>query len=61
MNRKKPKMGRPPVDPAKKRGVVTTFKLTKQERTQLEQDAKRQGMTVSAYIVFCWQQQKAKA
>jgi hypothetical protein len=59
MSKKKVKMGRPPVDPVKKRGVVTTFKLTHDERKELEADAKKHGMNISEYIVYCWQKAKA--
>jgi hypothetical protein len=61
MGKKKTKMGRPPMDPKDKRSVVTSFKLTRDQRRVLGVDAKRQGMSVSEYIVYCWQQQKAKA
>lgn len=51
-------MGRPPVDPTKKRGVVTTFKLTRDERRELEADAAKQGMNISEYILNCWRKVK---
>ena len=51
MTTEKHKMGRPLVDPAKKRGVVMTFRVTEAECAAIETAAKAAGKPVSALLI----------
>ena len=55
MKRKKAKMGRPPLKAEDKRTAVITLRLKRSERKQLEEDAKARGMSLSSYLLECWQ------
>ena len=44
-----PKIGRPTIDEAKRKQVVTTLRLDKAERDELEAAAKRAGAKFSAW------------
>ena len=55
---KKPRMGRPPLPPQKRRESVVTLRLTKAERSQLEAEAEKAGLTMSKYLLKCWRDKK---
>lgn len=44
------KMGRPPVDSAKKRSALVVFRMTPREKAGLEETARARGATVSALL-----------
>ena len=60
MAKKKAKMGRPPLKAKDKRTVITTVRLKKADRSQLEKEAKAEGLTLSSYLLQCWQKARAK-
>ena len=47
----KKKMGRPPLKPQQRRSVIVTVRMTKKERIELEQKAKKVGLSLSTYIL----------
>ena len=55
MEKKKAKMGRPPKKAKDKRAAVVTLRLKPAERKQLEKDAKAKGLSLSSYLLECWQ------
>ena len=60
MTKKKTKMGRPPLKEIDKRNKIVTLRLKKSERKELEQDAKIKGLSISNYLLECWQKSRAK-
>ena len=60
MAKKKTKMGRPPLKENDKRNKIVTLRLTKSERKELEQDAKAKGLSISNYLLECWQKSRTK-
>ncbi len=46
----KSKMGRPPMEPSKRRSKVMRIRLNEAERKWLEREARRSGLTLSAVI-----------
>ena len=60
MTTKKNKMGRPPLKAKDKRTAVITLRLKKTDRNQLEKDAKAEGLTLSSYLLRCWQKVRGK-
>lgn len=53
-------MGRPPLKAKDKRTAIVTLRLKKSERKELEQDAKAKGLSISNYLLQCWQKARAK-
>ena len=45
------KMGRPPIAPERKRGVMLSFRVTEAERDEIEQAAEKAGKPVSTLIM----------
>ena len=60
MNEKKKKMGRPALKEKDKRTKIVTLRLKNSERKELGQDAKSKGLSISDYLMFCWQKSRAK-
>lgn len=52
------KMGRPPKEPAKRRSVMMTLRLTREERVRLRREAKTRGMTVADLLLIPWRNKK---
>jgi len=48
-------MGRPPLKVKDKRNACVTLRLKHSERKQLEQEAQAKGMSLSSYLLECWQ------
>jgi hypothetical protein len=48
-------MGRPPLTAKDRRTALVTMRLKPNEHKQLLQDAKDEGMSLSAYLLDCWQ------
>ncbi|MHC4417098.1 MAG: plasmid mobilization protein [Planctomycetota bacterium] len=57
---KKKKMGRPPLNAKDKRTAIVTLRLKKTDRNQLEKEAKARGLSLSSYLLECWQKSKGK-
>ncbi|HPC93331.1 MAG TPA: hypothetical protein PLU87_00180 [Sedimentisphaerales bacterium] len=53
-NRKK-KMGRPPKKASERLSEIVTLRMTRAEHKTLMEDARRSGLSVSAYLQACWQ------
>ena len=60
MKEKKNKMGRPPVKAKDKRTAIITLRLKKTERNQLGKEAEAKGLSLSSYLLQCWQKVRAK-
>jgi uncharacterized protein (DUF1778 family) len=60
MRKKKPKMGRPPLKENDRRNKIVTLRLKPSERKELEQEAKAKGLSISNYLLECWQKSRAK-
>jgi uncharacterized protein (DUF1778 family) len=58
MSRKKSKMGRPPLKAKDKRTAIVTLRLKKTDRSQLEKEAKARGLSLSSYLLECWQKSR---
>ncbi|GAH88940.1 unnamed protein product [marine sediment metagenome] len=55
MKKKKAKMGRPPLKVKDRRTKIVTLRLKPSERKGLEKDAKAKGLSLSNYLLECWQ------
>jgi uncharacterized protein (DUF1778 family) len=55
MKKKKAKMGRPALKVKDRRTKMATLRLKPSERKELEQDAKAKGLSISTYLLECWQ------
>jgi hypothetical protein len=55
MRKKKAKMGRPPLKKKDRRTALVTLRMKKTERDQLEREAKAKGLSISSYLLECWQ------
>lgn len=60
MAKKKKKMGRPPLKEIDKRNKIVTLRLKPSERKKLGQEAKAKGLSISDYLLECWQKSRAK-
>lgn len=60
MKKKKKKMGRPPLKEKDKRTKIVTLRLKNSERKELGQDAKSKGLSISDYLLECWQKSRAE-
>jgi len=47
-------MGRPPIDPEKRRDVFITLRVTKVERALLEAEASKAGRTIADVLLRPW-------
>ena len=54
------KMGRPPKKVKDRRSRPATLRLTPAEHKQLIMDARAAGMSISAYLIKCWQDGKGR-
>lgn len=48
------RMGRPPIDPEKRRDVFITLRVTKVERALLEAEASKAGRTIADVLLRPW-------
>jgi uncharacterized protein (DUF1778 family) len=55
MKKKKSKMGRPPLKAKDRKVACVTLRLNRNDRKRLEQDAEAQDMSLSSYLLDCWQ------
>ena len=55
MVKKKIKMGRPPLKEKDRRNAFVTMRLKANEYKELKQDAKAEGLSLSKFILDCWQ------
>ena len=60
MAKKKKKMGRPPMKAKDKRTALVTLRLKKTDRNQLEKEAAANGLSLSSYLLECWQKVRTK-
>ena len=60
MAKKRKRMGRPPLKEKDRRTKIVTLRLKKSQRKELEQDAKARGLSISNYLLECWQKSRAK-
>jgi hypothetical protein len=60
MRKKKAKMGRPPLRAKDRRTALVTLRLKSSERKELLQDAKAEGLSLSTYLLKCWQKTRAE-
>ena len=60
MRKKTTKMGRPPLKEKDKRKALITLRLKTSERKALEKDAKAKGLSISSYLLECWQKSKRR-
>jgi hypothetical protein len=58
MGKKRTKMGRPPLPVAKKRSYRATVRLTAEHYRWLTRGAKKEGLTLSAYIMKLLEKQR---
>jgi len=57
---KKSKMGRPPLKAKDKRTAIITLRLKNADRDELEKEAKTKGLTLSSYLLECWQKSRVE-
>jgi hypothetical protein len=55
MRKKKTKMGRPPLKEKDRRTALVTLRMKKTERDELVREAKTKGLSISSYLLECWQ------
>jgi uncharacterized protein (DUF1778 family) len=60
MAKKKSIMGRPPLKEKDKRKKIVTLRLKEPERDQLGREAKAKGLSISDYLMYCWQKSRVK-
>jgi predicted HicB family RNase H-like nuclease len=60
MGKKKTKMGRPPLKDKDKRSKLVTLRLKESDHKQLAKDANAKGLSLSSYLVECWQKVRRK-
>lgn len=60
MGKQRKKPGPPPMPKSKKRACRIAVNLTPAELRQLRRDAAEAGLSTSAYLIRCWQEQEAK-
>jgi len=60
MAKKKSKMGRPPLKEKDKRTAIITLRLKETDRKQLEKEATARGLSLSSYLLECWQKVRSK-
>jgi uncharacterized protein (DUF1778 family) len=60
MAKKRMKIGRPPLKAKDKRTALITLRLKPSDRDRLGKEAKAKGLTISTYLLECWQKSRAK-
>jgi uncharacterized protein (DUF1778 family) len=58
MGKNKRKMGRPPLKEKDRRTALVTLRLRPSQRKELEKDAKARGLSLSTYLLECWQKSR---
>jgi len=58
MSRKNTKMGRPPLKVKDRRTALVALRLKPSERKELEKEAKAKGLSLSNYLLECWQKSR---
>jgi hypothetical protein len=58
MSKKRAKMGRPSLKAKNRRTALVTLRLKPSERKDLEKDAKTKGLSLSTYLLECWQRSR---
>ncbi|MHC4104711.1 MAG: plasmid mobilization protein [Planctomycetota bacterium] len=58
MTKKKSKMGRPPLKAKDRKTALVTLRIKPSQRKELEQDAKAKGLSLSSYLLECWQKER---
>ncbi|MHC4114376.1 MAG: plasmid mobilization protein [Planctomycetota bacterium] len=53
-------MGRPPLKDKDKRSKLVTLRLKESDHKQLAKDANAKGLSLSSYLVECWQKVRRK-
>lgn len=53
-------MGRPPLKAKDRRTSFVTLRLKPSERKDIKQDAETEGLSLSNYLLKCWQKARAK-
>jgi len=53
-------MGRPPLRAKDRRTALVTLRLKTSQRKELLQDAKAKGLSLSTYLLKCWQKTRAE-
>ena len=61
MKENKGRMGRPPLKPSQRRNSIVTLRLNDAERKQLQEDADREGLSISKFLMKCWKQIKEES
>jgi len=51
-------MGRPALKVKDRRTKIVTLRLKPSERKELEKDAKAKGLSLSNYLLECWQKSR---
>jgi predicted HicB family RNase H-like nuclease len=59
MHKRKKKMGRPPKNPEDKLSEIVTLRMTPAGHKQLIVDVRKSGLSVSAFLIACWQKARA--
>ena len=57
--KKKAKMGRPPLPPEERKSAIVSVRLTKAELARLKALAREQGITVSELIMRPWREKRS--
>ena len=60
MRKKKAKMGRPPLRVKDRRTAIVTLRMKKTERDELEREAQASGLSLSSYLLECWEKSRAE-
>lgn len=60
MAKKKKKMGRPPLKAKDKRTALVSLRLKETERDEFEKEAKARGLSISNYLLECWQKSRVR-
>jgi len=52
-------MGRPPLRVKDRRTAIVTLRMKKTERDELEREAQASGLSLSSYLLECWEKSRA--
>ena len=58
MKKKKAKIGRPALKVEDRRTKIVTLRLKPSERKELKKDADAKGLSLSIFLMECWQKSK---
>jgi len=53
-------MGRPPLKEKDRRTAIVTLRMKKTERDELEREAEARGLSLSSYLLECWNKTRAE-